>query len=56
MGSVLSYFRHLFGQSEMRILILGLDGAGKTTILYRFLFIKNQTIINYWLQVAISHF
>ncbi|VDK81369.1 unnamed protein product, partial [Cylicostephanus goldi] len=35
MGGVLSYFRSLFGQREMRILILGLDGAGKTTILYR---------------------
>ncbi|KRZ45170.1 ADP-ribosylation factor-like protein 1, partial [Trichinella pseudospiralis] len=30
-----SYFRNLFGAREMRILILGLDGAGKTTILYR---------------------
>ncbi|VDN57369.1 unnamed protein product [Dracunculus medinensis] len=35
MGGVLSYFRGLFGQKELRILILGLDGAGKTTILYR---------------------
>lgn len=35
MGTVLSYFRNLFGQREMRILILGLDGAGKTTILYQ---------------------
>ena len=35
MGGLLSYFRGLFGQREMRILILGLDGAGKTTILYR---------------------
>ncbi|VDO08202.1 unnamed protein product, partial [Brugia timori] len=35
MGGVLSYFRSLFGQKELRILILGLDGAGKTTILYR---------------------
>lgn len=31
----MSYFRGLFGSREMRILILGLDGAGKTTILYR---------------------
>jgi ADP-ribosylation factor-like protein 1 len=35
MGGLMSYFKHLFGQREMRILILGLDGAGKTTILYR---------------------
>jgi|UniRef100_A0A914Q9A2 ADP-ribosylation factor-like protein 1 len=35
MGGVMSYFRGLFGQREMRILILGLDGCGKTTILYR---------------------
>ncbi|CAI4224617.1 unnamed protein product [Auanema sp. JU1783] len=35
MGGVMSYFRNLFGQREMRILVLGLDGAGKTTILYR---------------------
>lgn len=32
---MMSYFRGLFGSREMRILILGLDGAGKTTILYR---------------------
>lgn len=32
----MSYFRGLIGgSSEIRILILGLDGAGKTTILYR---------------------
>ena len=35
MGNLLGYFRNLFGTREMRILILGLDGAGKTTILYR---------------------
>lgn len=35
MGGLLSYFRNLLGSREMRILILGLDGAGKTTILYR---------------------
>ena len=38
-SSVGSFFSHLFsslwGSKELRILILGLDGAGKTTILYR---------------------
>ena len=35
MGGLFSYFKSLIGSKEMRILILGLDGAGKTTILYR---------------------
>ncbi|KAL3841542.1 hypothetical protein ACJMK2_019669 [Sinanodonta woodiana] len=35
MGGILSYFSGLFGSKERRILILGLDGAGKTTILYK---------------------
>lgn len=35
MGIFSSMFASLFGSKEMRILILGLDGAGKTTILYR---------------------
>lgn len=35
MGGLFSYFSSLFGTRERRILILGLDGAGKTTILYR---------------------
>uniref|UniRef100_A0A8P4GPJ9 ADP-ribosylation factor-like protein 1 n=2 Tax=Moronidae TaxID=42148 RepID=A0A8P4GPJ9_DICLA len=34
-GFFSSLFSGLFGTREMRILILGLDGAGKTTILYR---------------------
>lgn len=28
-------FNALFGSQEVRILILGLDGAGKTTIVYK---------------------
>jgi GTPase SAR1 family protein len=31
----MSLFSRFFGSKERRILILGLDGAGKTTILYR---------------------
>ncbi|KAJ3011215.1 Isocitrate dehydrogenase [NADP], mitochondrial precursor (Oxalosuccinate decarboxylase) [Thoreauomyces humboldtii] len=37
MGQLFSrMFSRLWGSKEVRILILGLDGAGKTTILYRF--------------------
>ena len=35
MGGYLSIFRSLFGKKEMRILMVGLDAAGKTTILYK---------------------
>lgn len=28
-------FSRLWGEKELRVLILGLDAAGKTTILYR---------------------
>jgi stage III sporulation protein SpoIIIAA len=34
-GGILSVFSRLWGKREYRILIIGLDGAGKTTILYR---------------------
>ncbi|XP_014775078.1 ADP-ribosylation factor 1-like 2 [Octopus bimaculoides] len=36
MGNVFaSLFKNLFGKKEMRILMVGLDAAGKTTILYK---------------------
>jgi ADP-ribosylation factor-like protein 1 len=36
MGSYFSsLLSRLWGSKEVRVLILGLDGAGKTTILYR---------------------
>ena len=35
MGGLLSVFKGLFGKKEMRILMVGLDAAGKTTILYK---------------------
>ena len=36
MGNVFGgLFRNLFGKKEMRILMVGLDAAGKTTILYK---------------------
>jgi len=34
MGGLFSYLKSLIGGRELRDLILGLDGAGKTTILY----------------------
>ncbi|KAL7713131.1 ADP-ribosylation factor [Entamoeba marina] len=36
MGQLLSFISSLFSGSTVRMLILGLDSAGKTTILYRF--------------------
>ncbi|XP_061079368.1 ADP-ribosylation factor 1-like [Conger conger] len=35
MGQFISLFKGLFGKKEMRILMVGLDAAGKTTILYK---------------------
>jgi len=35
MGMAISRFIGLFGQKEMRCLMVGLDAAGKTTILYK---------------------
>ena len=38
-------FSALFGSKEVRILILGLDNAGKTTILYRLQAAEIETTI-----------
>ncbi|KAL3318366.1 Arf GTPase arf3 [Cichlidogyrus casuarinus] len=35
MGNFFSLFDKLFGKKDMRILMVGLDAAGKTTILYK---------------------
>ena len=35
MGNFSSVFKRLFSKKEMRILMVGLDAAGKTTILYK---------------------
>jgi hypothetical protein len=35
MGAFQSVFKRLFSKQEMRILMVGLDAAGKTTILYK---------------------
>ena len=34
-GAIARLFGRLFGKQEMRILMVGLDAAGKTTILYK---------------------
>ena len=34
MGGTFSYFKNLFGNKEAKVLMLGLDSAGKTTILF----------------------
>ena len=35
MGGLAKVFRRMFGKKEMRILMVGLDAAGKTTVLYK---------------------
>lgn len=35
MGNIMSAFKNLFGKQEVRILMVGLDAAGKTTILFK---------------------
>ena len=34
-ASIADLFKKLFGKKEVRILMVGLDAAGKTTILYK---------------------
>merc|ERR1711916_56239 len=40
----------MFGKKEMRILMVGLDAAGKTTILYKLKLGEIVTTIPYWVQ------
>jgi ADP-ribosylation factor protein 6 len=43
--SISSIFGKLFGSKEVRILMLGLDAAGKTTILYKLKLNQTMTTI-----------
>jgi GTPase SAR1 family protein len=45
MGVLLSRLTNLFGNLQMRILMIGLDAAGKTTILYKLKLNENITTI-----------
>lgn len=46
MGNMLSnLFVGLFGKKEMRLLMVGLDAAGKTTILYKLKLGDNVTTL-----------
>ena len=45
MGNFASIFKRLLSKKEVRILMLGLDGAGKTTILYKLKLGDNVTTI-----------
>jgi ADP-ribosylation factor-like protein 1 len=59
MGGIFSrIFGRLWGEKEVRILILGLDGAGKTTILYRLQFncFINLILLFYFLDRGSSDY
>jgi len=45
-------FERMFGKKEMRILMVGLDAAGKTTILYK-LKLGEGTMIRLFLSLLI---
>ena len=54
MGNIFEkLFRGLFGKKEMRILMVGLDAAGKTTILYK---LKLGEIVTTIPTIGRSHF
>jgi GTPase SAR1 family protein len=55
-GGLMSYFSGLFGTRERRILILGLDGAGKTTILYRLQVGEVVTTIPSMTQITLFYY
>ena len=46
MGNIFgNLFKGLFGKKAMRILMIGFDNAGKTTVLYKVKFNENITTI-----------
>lgn len=61
MGNVFAnLFKGLFGKKEMRILMVGLDAAGKTTILYKLklgeIVTTIPTIGKYFLKRILKYF
>jgi hypothetical protein len=58
LGLIASLLSGLWGNKDVRILVLGLDGAGKTTILYKLQCGEVVTTIPslYYLHLFFSHF
>uniref|UniRef100_A0A8C0NVU7 ADP ribosylation factor like GTPase 1 n=2 Tax=Canis lupus familiaris TaxID=9615 RepID=A0A8C0NVU7_CANLF len=61
MGNIYTnlFFKGLFGKKEMRVLVVGLDAVGKTTILSKLKLGKTVTAIPtrltvFWLSSGIS--